>query len=129
MRPSPIVPAAAICSLAAGVAYGQDWAEFQNETATRLIADSALVETDPEEKDYAWGDVDGDGDEDLIIVRKQPFTNPTGKRNVFLMNEGGGSGHPRRGEARGGRREGGSARIRARTDPQAAAAYRYAARP
>ena len=63
--------------------------EFTNETDTRIDAPNNLVVNDPEEKDYAWGDVDKDGDTDLIIVRKQPFTS-TGKRvNVLLMNEGG----------------------------------------
>ena len=63
--------------------------EFVEETDTRIDAPNALVADDPEEKDYAWADLDQDGDTDLVIVRKQPFTS-TGKRvNVLLMNEGG----------------------------------------
>ena len=36
-----------------------------------------------------WGDLDKDGDEDLVIVRKQPWTTSGRKRNVLLMNEKG----------------------------------------
>ncbi|MCZ6655413.1 MAG: FG-GAP-like repeat-containing protein, partial [Planctomycetota bacterium] len=39
--------------------------------------------------DYAWGDVDKDGDTDLVIVRKEPFTKPGKRVNVLLMNENG----------------------------------------
>ncbi len=41
------------------------WIEFVDETASVLSADPALVAADLQEKDYAWGDVDKDGDVDL----------------------------------------------------------------
>jgi hypothetical protein len=75
---------------------GGNWVNFVNETNTRLgIAGNnpSLTTNDVEEKDYAWGDVDLDGDVDVVVVRKTPFTS-TGKRaNVLLMNEGIVDGH------------------------------------
>ena len=73
--------------------FGQpDWVQFTNETATRISANAQISTSDPEEKDYIWGDVDNDGDIDLICVRKQPFTSGgvgAFKTNVLFMNENG----------------------------------------
>ena len=64
------------------------WVDLVEEPG-RLSASPALGAADTEEKDYAWGDVDGDGDIDLVVVRKQPWTT-TGRRvNVLLINENG----------------------------------------
>jgi FG-GAP-like repeat len=80
-------------ALVAGPAFAQfdvQWVQFQNETATRLVsADPSLGINDTEEKDYAWGDVDKDGDIDLVVVRKEPFTSPGRRVNVLFMNENG----------------------------------------
>ncbi len=74
--------------LAPGVASAQ-WLEFVNETDSRLDAPPDLGSNDNQEKDYAWGDVDQDGDIDLVCVRKQPNTTPGRRVNILLMNEGG----------------------------------------
>lgn len=85
-----------LTALAAAPTALAQWVNFQDVTSQRLPAalnDPALTVNDNEEKDYAWGDLDQDGDIDLVIVRKQPFTS-TGKRvNVLLMNEGIAEGH------------------------------------
>ncbi len=64
------------------------WASFSKDNSL-LNAGSGTVLNDPEEKDYAWADLDQDGWTDMIIVRKTPYTNPGGKTNVLLMNEAG----------------------------------------
>lgn len=72
-----------------GSARAGDWVEFVEATATRLVAASEVGVGDVEEKDFAIGDLDRDCRTDLVVVRKTPFSNPGGRRNVLLMNEGG----------------------------------------
>ncbi|MEM9553086.1 MAG: VCBS repeat-containing protein [Acidobacteriota bacterium] len=70
-------------------AVAGDWVTFTDETDTRLVADPSVGVDDTQEKDFAIGDVDRDGDIDLIVARKLPFTNLGPRRNVLLMNESG----------------------------------------
>ncbi len=75
----------------ARIASAQDWVTYSNQTSVRLptnLNDPSLSTNDPEEKDYAWGDIDQDGDIDLVVVRKSPFTSIGRRRNVLFMNEG-----------------------------------------
>ena len=76
----------AVCLFAVPVS-GQ-WVVL-TEDPSRLSAAAEVGAADTEEKDYAWGDVDRDGDIDLIVVRKQPWTT-TGRRiNVLFLNQNG----------------------------------------
>ncbi len=74
-------------------AFAGGWVTYTNETSVRLSAQPAVGSADVEEKEYAVGDVDQDGDTDLVSVRKFPFTSPGGRRNVLFMNEGISDGH------------------------------------
>ena len=74
-------------------ALAQAWVDYSNESSQRLIAASAVGANDTEEKDYAWGDFDQDGDTDLVVVRKEIFSTPGRRRNVLFMNEGIAEGH------------------------------------
>lgn len=74
--------------LVSGYATAQ-WVTYADETSARLVADSFVGVSDSQEKDYAVGDIDNDGDDDLICVRKEPFTSTGRDVNVLFMNEGG----------------------------------------
>ncbi len=66
-----------------------DWLTLVDETSTRLVADVAVGTGDTFEKDIISGDVDKDGDPDLLVARKIRFSTQGGKANVLFMNEGG----------------------------------------
>ena len=83
-----VVVTFAAISLYSIPAPAQDWIEFVEESC-RIVADPSVGADDHEEKDIAFGDLDGDGDTDMVIVRKVPFSNPGGKPNVLFMNEDG----------------------------------------
>ncbi len=68
---------------------GSQWVQFVEQTSQRVVADAAVSTGDSREKDFTWGDVDKDGDIDLISVRKQPFSTAGRYRNVLFMNEAG----------------------------------------
>jgi hypothetical protein len=83
-----------ILLLAAGLflapAARADWVEFVDATATRLVADEEVGSGDVEQKAYAWGDVDHDGDVDLVVARKKPGNTTLSLRtNVLFLNEDG----------------------------------------
>lgn len=81
--------AIAAVALLTGATVHAQWVTYQNETATRSNVAAAVFSADPEEKDYGVGDFDMDGDDDLVVVRKQPATSAGGFPNVLLMNESG----------------------------------------
>jgi hypothetical protein len=66
------------------------WLDWQKETTSRLIL-TTVANSDGEEKDMWPADLNNDGREDLIVVRKEPFSNSTqpGKYNLLLMNVNG----------------------------------------
>ncbi len=87
---------ASLCvCLVAAVPAGAQWVTFTDETATAMTLEPFVDDpggdpmNDDEEKDFGVADLDQDGDTDVIIVRKRPFSIPGPKQDVLLMNEGG----------------------------------------
>jgi len=67
------------------------WVNFTTETGQRLriqnyVDGSGSPINDDEEKDFATGDLNKDGWEDVIVVRKRPFSNPGARQDILLMN-------------------------------------------
>jgi len=85
--------AALLALIGAGTGAHAQWVEFADETALRLNAALSVGANNPDEKDYAFGDVDQDGDTDLVAVYKQGWTTTGRRRNVLFMNEGTAEGH------------------------------------
>ncbi len=85
-----LVLAAWILALGAAASAQLDdgWVGFERDDA-RLVAEAEFGSGDTEEKDLWVGDLDRDGWDDLVIVRKQPFITTGRRTNVLLMNEGG----------------------------------------
>ena len=70
-------------------AWAADWIEYVDQSNARISAAAEVGLGDVEEKDLVVGDVDRDGDSDLVVLRKTPFSNPGGRRNVLFLNESG----------------------------------------
>lgn len=76
---------ACCCLLGSNPVVAQsNWVDFVNETS-RMQFNTI----DDEEKDIIAGDVDNDGDDDILIARKVPFSTPGARANILLMNENG----------------------------------------
>jgi len=63
--------------------FNDQWVSFSPIQGQLGVSSTALTDGSTE-ADMAWGDVDDDGDTDVVVVRKQEFTS-TGKRTNFLL--------------------------------------------
>jgi len=81
---------AAACLLAApsSAQLNQQWVSFTKDTS-RLAGGPGSVSNNGTEVDFCWGDIDNDGDVDVVAVRKEDFTSPGRRTNQLLLNEGG----------------------------------------
>ena len=70
-----------------GTASAQ-WVDFRDETSSRISLTTVGL-FDNQEKDMFTDDFDRDGDPDVAVCRKLPFSNPGAEENVLLMNENG----------------------------------------
>jgi hypothetical protein len=89
LRTRTFLSLALASGLATGASAQVDWVTFTENPALRDFAptDINTAGLNGDETDFIWGDLDRNGWDDLVVVRKQPFTT-TGKRtNFLLMNE------------------------------------------
>ena len=84
MRTAPLLGLAAL-ALPASAQFDDGWLEYAPD-ATLLPAG---ISDPSNETDLAWGDLDQDGAEDLVVVRVQPIMAGGDRANLLLMNEGG----------------------------------------
>ena len=82
-KPRRVFLAVGLFCLMSATAFGQ-WVDFVDERS-RLQFNT----NDDQEKDLIVGDIDNDGDEDIVVVRKMPFSVDGPRPNVLLMNENG----------------------------------------
>lgn len=84
----PVLLAVGLFSTSPALAqFGSPWIGFERSGTS--LPSGATVSDDLHETDLDWGDVDLDGDVDLVVARKEPWTTTGGRSNVLLMNEGG----------------------------------------
>ena len=67
---------------------GNAWLELV-ENPGSLALPALAVSGAGDEVDFGWGDLDQDGDEDLVVVRKEPLATVGKRTNLLLLNEGG----------------------------------------
>ena len=79
-----IFTAVAVVVCGNAMAQTSNWVDFEDQRSRMNFNTN-----DDEEKDVIAGDVDNDGDDDVVVVRKFPFSVPGARANLLLMNESG----------------------------------------
>lgn len=83
-----------IIALGLGTSAYAQWINFEDETDDRIIVSNVFDNSDPDaiddmEKDFAVGDFDNDGFDDLVVVRKLPFSVVGRRTDLLFMNRNG----------------------------------------
>ena len=88
-NPAPFLAllAALLLPRPAGAQLDDRWAAFE-QAADRVVAAHPVADSD-HEADLACGDLDVNGEADLVVVRKEPFMTLGRRTNVLLLGIGG----------------------------------------
>jgi len=91
LRQAHAVPVTVLAILASPAPGGVTIPTFTNETASRLSAAAGVGSADTSEKDYAIGDFDQDGDDDVAVGRRVGLNNNADNPlpNTLFINENG----------------------------------------
>ena len=65
-----------------------EWVDYTDDSAVAVQVNSVPL-NDSEEKDMAVGDLNNDGWDDIVVVRKEPFMGQEPSPDLLLMNEQG----------------------------------------
>ena len=82
------IPVAIGLAAPAAAQFGNEWVEFVHNPGSLAGAPSSISNGN-NEVDFVSGDLDRDGDDDLVIVRKEPFTTSGKRTNILAMSENG----------------------------------------
>ncbi|MBL7941746.1 MAG: VCBS repeat-containing protein [Flavobacteriales bacterium] len=79
-----------LIALFAGTSASAQWLDWQDETVNRLVV-TTVAFSDDEEKDIWASDLNNDGWPDVVVARKEPFSQSTepAKSALLLINENG----------------------------------------
>ena len=94
MKSHRLVAVLALAGLLAPAGASAQWVSFTDQTANRLRIRPLVDGTpnqirDSDEKDIAVNDLNQDGWDDVIVVRKRRFSNPGARQDILLMNRNG----------------------------------------
>jgi len=77
-----------LLAISARAQFNDQWAEYARNDSLLGLSSTAISSSNTE-VDMAWADLDQDGDTDVVVVRKQPFTSAGKRTNILLRNDGG----------------------------------------
>ena len=82
----PVLLAVGLFSTSPALAqFGSPWIGFERSGTS--LPSGATVSDDLHETDLDWGDVDLDGDVDLVVARKEPWTTTGGRSTTMRLQE------------------------------------------